>query len=170
MPDTIARPEHEVVTSSSAKTYEESDPNAIRQRKQASSNNEVTTTGVDITDDAERIPTKERMDLILEPNEEDPEVVKNRHNQNIRLPLTFFLLSFIFPPLGWIGFMKARDSPRETPRGKWAFRACALGSFLAFAYTLIAACLVGHYGQLSDSDATDWGCGFGGKCPLFKET
>eukprot|EP01055_Gregarina_sp_Pseudo9_P005371 Gregarina_sp_Pseudo_9__5370@NODE_64_length_4638_cov_86_865188_g59_i0_p6_GENE_NODE_64_length_4638_cov_86_865188_g59_i0NODE_64_length_4638_cov_86_865188_g59_i0_p6_ORF_typecomplete_len168_score13_08_NODE_64_length_4638_cov_86_865188_g59_i022612764 len=101
--------------------------------------------------------------------EEDPEVIKDRLNQDFRLPLIFFMLSFIFPPLGWVGFMRARDSPRDTPRGAWAFRSCAMGSFLAFAYTLTAACLVGHFRQLSDSDATDWGCGFGGKCPLFKD-
>eukprot|EP01054_Gregarina_sp_Poly1_P005340 Gregarina_sp_Poly_1__5339@NODE_2820_length_1680_cov_196_265344_g1778_i0_p2_GENE_NODE_2820_length_1680_cov_196_265344_g1778_i0NODE_2820_length_1680_cov_196_265344_g1778_i0_p2_ORF_typecomplete_len177_score24_82_NODE_2820_length_1680_cov_196_265344_g1778_i011071637 len=99
----------------------------------------------------------------------DPEAIKNRRNQDIRLPLLFFCLSFIFPPLGWIGFMRARDSPRDTPRGAWAFRSCALGSFLAFVYTFTAACVVGHLGQLSDSEATDWGCGFGGKCPLFKD-
>eukprot|EP01053_Blabericola_migrator_P001661 Blabericola_migrator_1__1660@NODE_1445_length_4532_cov_230_960806_g958_i0_p4_GENE_NODE_1445_length_4532_cov_230_960806_g958_i0NODE_1445_length_4532_cov_230_960806_g958_i0_p4_ORF_typecomplete_len194_score6_33DUF3169/PF11368_8/0_18_NODE_1445_length_4532_cov_230_960806_g958_i017582339 len=100
--------------------------------------------------------------------EEDADDIKARKDQNYRIPLICFFLSFILPPIGWVGFMISRDSPRETPRGAWAFRSCAVGSLMSFLYTLLAACLVGHYGQLSDTSATAWGCGFGGKCPLFK--
>lgn len=87
--------------------------------------------------------------------------------QNAKAPRIWCALAFIFPPLGWVGFVIHRKWPKNTPRGKWAHRACAIGSLLAFLYTFVAAALVGHYGQNSPNENGYKGCGFGGPCPPF---
>eukprot|EP01056_Protomagalhaensia_sp_Gyna25_P000585 Protomagalhaensia_sp_Gyna_25__584@NODE_1275_length_1990_cov_719_168631_g1017_i0_p3_GENE_NODE_1275_length_1990_cov_719_168631_g1017_i0NODE_1275_length_1990_cov_719_168631_g1017_i0_p3_ORF_typecomplete_len167_score17_71_NODE_1275_length_1990_cov_719_168631_g1017_i027503 len=130
-----------------------------RLRKPVQDRDVTTTQGPGSDDNAVLVPA--------EAADEDPEVIKDRRNQQYGHLIFYFWLSFLLPPLGWIGFVRHRDAPRDTPRGRWAFRACCLGSFLAFAYTFVAACIVGHYGQFQDTDASDWGCGFGGRCPLF---
>eukprot|EP01057_Protomagalhaensia_wolfi_P001401 Protomagalhaensia_wolfi_Nauph_80__1400@NODE_183_length_3259_cov_1110_229503_g138_i0_p4_GENE_NODE_183_length_3259_cov_1110_229503_g138_i0NODE_183_length_3259_cov_1110_229503_g138_i0_p4_ORF_typecomplete_len161_score20_01DUF998/PF06197_13/0_0057_NODE_183_length_3259_cov_1110_229503_g138_i015652047 len=139
-------------------TNEAGSASGDRLRKPQTQDRDVTTTQAPADDNTVVVPADA---------DEDPEIIKDRKNQQYAHLVLYFWFSFLLPPLGWVGFVRHRDAPRDTPRGRWAFRACCLGSFLAFAYTFAAACVVGHFGQFQDTDATDWGCGFGGKCPLF---
>ncbi|UKK02318.1 hypothetical protein MACK_001674 [Theileria orientalis] len=83
---------------------------------------------------------------VLDEEEEEDEGTKKRRliENNIKLPLIVFVLTFLFPPLGFIFFLINKSLNKKSRRYAWFKRSLGLGSALAVIYMLIIASVLHH--------------------------
>ncbi|AFZ78996.1 hypothetical protein BEWA_018410 [Theileria equi strain WA] len=87
----------------------------------------------------------------LEP--EDEKILKLRLLENdVKLPMIVFFLTFIFPPLGFVMFLPNRSLNRASLRYKWFNRSLILGSALSVIYAYILCSLLHHYVFFAKTD------------------
>ncbi|BAM39830.1 hypothetical protein TOT_020000101 [Theileria orientalis strain Shintoku] len=83
---------------------------------------------------------------VLDEEDEEDEGTKRRRllENNIKLPLIVFFLTFLFPPLGFICFLINKSLNKKSRRYAWFRRALGLGSALSVIYMLIIASVLHH--------------------------